>query len=877
GKVMRRKLSLVVLAAVGICFAASFLNGPHSLRADSTQTTPSSETKDAVVRPGSPGCCARGVAPRELDFPYYSLKDGYQAILLLVSDSPQPVDLTIAIRNTFGQMLTTTATLQPQAKLPFDLAGTITSLGGDPTGAYAEGSVAVYYMGTIMPVVGQITETNPELGLTHQVDMVENDPGRSDIPAVLNGVWWGIGGGQAATVTVTNSSDTPQFANVYLDFQGSRHAVNPPLSFGPFETKTLDVGQLLASAGASPASAPEGGITIQQIGPNPALMASGKITDPATGFSSTIDFPAPERQLASALHATGLPIGVPTKDSPYAGTGTFIPHVVVRNLSGTLQYVTITVEYSKLTSQGTGSSGQSGSQPASQTAANTHNEKTSARTLLPGGISNHPEWGAGTGLTAGSSTVLASMPVGPYSTEDFSLASVMDKIPLPLPFCSIRIQYSGAPGSVEAQVSSVEENNNLIVDATPQNEGDGWAGSGANPWHIDKNTESVLFLTNMGDKPSRIAFEVTANNVHYYLTQLVLSPHETRAIDLRVLRDAQQADLKGNKIPASATDGSVNWVRADLVPVTGRVVVINRRDGTASGFDCCTGNCPTSDEYMYFNNLPAGIVVGSSNFQAVPVIGDEDCNDTYYYLTGPFDNPYFVCTWSSWDTTVATVDSSGWVTGVAGGATTLEMDATGTQYDCNMNCNTSSTQLTATGGVSAYTSIQHTYSSNPFGSKGCWISQFFDHISPATGRKHQAEDVVYPTGNGGGTTPSVGDPVYAAEGGTVKGSPITGVGPANPPYPNCTSHAANYIKIHGSDGYDTVYIHATSSLHDGDPVQAGQPIGTVDNSGCESAPHVHVQREDASLTHYNFALPCVNSTPTKNLWDGLVDDIDDDY
>ena len=52
-----------------------------------------------------------------------------------------------------------------------------------------------------------------------------------------------------------------------------------------------------------------------------------------------------------------------------------------------------------------------------------------------------------------------------------------------------------------------------------------------------------------------------------------LNAHETRAIDLRKLRDAQQPDCKNNKIPAAAADGSVTWVRLDNVPVMGRLMV----------------------------------------------------------------------------------------------------------------------------------------------------------------------------------------------------------------------------------------------------------------------------------------------------------------
>ncbi|MGH9445410.1 MAG: hypothetical protein ACRD3O_06770, partial [Terriglobia bacterium] len=114
-------------------------------------------------------------------------------------------------------------------------------------------SVAVYYTGTIMPVVGQMTVTNPALSLTHQVDMVENDPGRSDIPAVLNGLWWGLGGGRDAKVMVSNTSDTVEMAEVYLDFQGHRHTLSSPLTFVPFETKVLDINQMLAGLGVDPA------------------------------------------------------------------------------------------------------------------------------------------------------------------------------------------------------------------------------------------------------------------------------------------------------------------------------------------------------------------------------------------------------------------------------------------------------------------------------------------------------------------------------------------------------------------------------------------------------------------------------------------------
>lgn len=449
------KLRLFFLFLLLTAIASFFMfTGPGRSRAQAAQG-------NAVA------CCGSQypLAPREVDFTYYNLTNGWISTLNLVSDSPSPMDFTLAIKSKLGQVLTTPQTIQSQAKLAIDLGSLITQLGGDSTGAFAEGSVAVYFTGTIMPLVGQITMRNPALSLVHESVMVEHDPGRSDIPAELDGLWWGLGG-REGRVMVSNTSASAQSAQVYLDFQGQRHPLPALLTFTPYETKTLDIAQLLAGMGVSPAQAPEGGITIVQTGPQPALIANGRITDAATGFSSTIDFPwtAMQRSKVSALHAAGLPIGTPTADSPFAGAGTFVPHVVVRNLVGSPQTVTITVEYPQPAAPGSPST----TAPA---AAPTQGKVIPAPSV-PGDNAHHPEWGRGTGATVGSVT-LGPFPVAPYTAVDYPLASALAQLPPALPFCSIRIQYSGMPGTVQAQATSVEAKSNLIVDSHVQSEGNG--------------------------------------------------------------------------------------------------------------------------------------------------------------------------------------------------------------------------------------------------------------------------------------------------------------------------------------------------------------------------------------------------------------------
>jgi len=327
------RIALLVAALLLVSFALIQLK-PRFSRAqtDGGSTTP---------------CCGQPdtTAPREIDFPYYSLRDGFNSSVLLVSDSPKPLDFVMAVRSRSGQtVLAPNMTIQPQEKLSIDVGEVLTDASADVLGDFSEGSVSVYFNGTIMPIAGQLTMSNPARSLILQTEMVDNSPGVGLLPPSLHAVWWGLGSGRVATVAISNSSDTGVTADVFLDFLGERHS-SAPLVFTPHETKTLSIAQLLGDLKTGPAQAPEGGISIIQRGPKPALIAQGKIMDPLTGFSTSLNFPDPSLQLASALHASGVPIGKPTSDSPYAGMGTFIPHVVARNLTGSPQLVTITIDY----------------------------------------------------------------------------------------------------------------------------------------------------------------------------------------------------------------------------------------------------------------------------------------------------------------------------------------------------------------------------------------------------------------------------------------------------------------------------------------------------------------------------------------------------
>ncbi|MGH9396827.1 MAG: hypothetical protein ACRD18_08245 [Terriglobia bacterium] len=136
------------------------------------------------------------------------------------------------------------------------------------------------------------------------------------------------------------------------------------------------------------------------------------------------------------------------------------------------------------------------------------------------------------------------------------------------------------------------------------------------------------------------------------MTDLTLKPHETRAINLRKLRDAQKPDFWSKKIPANAENGSVYWVALGSGPtLAGRMLVLRAREGLASNFDC-GDTCPASLLAlticpMQNDNMPQG----ECQWQAMAEY--QDSNGTYVYSDRTSET-----TWSTDNSAVATFDAT---------------------------------------------------------------------------------------------------------------------------------------------------------------------------------------------------------------------------
>jgi hypothetical protein len=461
---------------------------------------------------------------REVIYPYYSLREGYDSKLDMMDRAPRPIEFTVGIHGMSGETLRTKPmTIQPSQELVLDVRQILKDLGADTQGDFSEGSVSLYFKGVGNPLGGRmLVETrngNWNLGPVWR----ENQSGQGMIPKKLDTFWWGLGGARDVEIYVDNVSGEAQSADLDLEFNGKRHA-EPPLQFGPHEMKHLNLSQMLARMEVRTIEAPAGGLSIVPHSAQPALVAQGFITDSEAKRMTGLVFPLPQVQHASALHATGVPIGTPTSNSPFAETGNFTPHVLVRNLLDSEQTVTITVEYP----------GKTGPQMA----------------------------------------VLEPVRLAAYTTQDIRLDAYYSQLPLPLPYCAIRIQYNGPPGSLIGTVTTIEENSGKFSDTHARNEGDGYAGGLASYWSFDDATDDIVFFTNMGDKVCRILLSVEAGGVQHVVPRLQVGPHETAYVNLRELRDKQEPDSQGHKIPSNATSGRLEFLRMDNMPLEGRILEV---------------------------------------------------------------------------------------------------------------------------------------------------------------------------------------------------------------------------------------------------------------------------------------------------------------
>ena len=130
----------------GVVLLTLFSIFRHALPVHAQPSSATVALVSSLAAPSASCCSEPTIACREVDFPYYTLLNGYQFTLLLVSDSPRPIDLSIAIYGALGHSaIAPPHTIQPQQKLALDMGQPLAKMGLNTSGEFGQGYVSPAY------------------------------------------------------------------------------------------------------------------------------------------------------------------------------------------------------------------------------------------------------------------------------------------------------------------------------------------------------------------------------------------------------------------------------------------------------------------------------------------------------------------------------------------------------------------------------------------------------------------------------------------------------------------------------------------------------------------------------------------------------------
>ncbi len=470
---------------------------------------------------------------------------------------------------------------------------------------------------------------------------------------------------------------------------------------------------------------------------------------------------------------------------------------------------------------------------------------------------------------AGSAPVtrpLHAETLAPFEARQLGLTAMMQALGLSNFNGSINLalNYTGRPGEVQVATGSVGQTGNYVFEVDPEGLGQSLSKE-ASYWSVADGFDTMFSVWN----PISTAEDLTvtfyyADGSGKYTLPVHLDGNASAMIDIMKLKMSGQPDQDGHQFSDTALQGSAVFANAQgyTKPITAVVGVGTFNAQTAT---CCTNkvNCCG---YSNFSVTPVG--------WSCPIGASMQCDDRATYCDGSIQTFTSTSSWSSSNTSVATV-SSGTVSGSAAGSVTISakfpslVSFTGTlcpPQTCPQGSNGASGPATFT----TPTPSQHTYPNSPLQS-GCYVGTPFD--APIGGGKtHNAQDLK-------SSGIAIGTPVYAAESGQV--TAVFSTATHDPQsevlvngIPACAGKgdSTNYVEITGADNAITRYYHTHPTVTKGQSVTAGQQIGTVDTSGCSSGPHVHMQRK-ANGSMVNFVVTgCAPNPPKYDLANTWYDD-----
>ena len=551
-----------------------------------------------------------------ISIPYYSIQGNWNSTLTLNNAEHDPLTVSVTLFSLNGYLLELApVSLKPNSSAVLRLNEAIARSRSKSRGEFQEGNIKLgFYSANPMALGPQVTVSDPSHGLSFDME-----PPMGLKSSFLEGLWWSLDEKTSGQVILTNTIDQKLDFQLDIQWQGGIFSKRID-SLSSHQTKVLDIAKLLEELRIDAKGIGQGGISITHNGTPGALIAHGVILNKERRFSSNLVFIDPSGQKTSVLNGTGLMLGNPGSGAGFPEGSFFTPHLVLKNTLRLSQEAKVTVVY------------KSGG---------------SLQTRLLPAISLAPQ---------------------EVNSIDFSaLMRTLGKVSVDA--AQIKIECSGGVGSLVASLSSIDRTQSLVVDvplvSKPVNSGEG----GNHPFRIDETFQSVACLTNITSKPTRAMLIICYDEGQYTPEYVNLEPGDSIAVDLTQLRDSQASDVQGRKLPKNLTEGQLFWVSRRAQAIIGRVIMFDRSSGKASNFSCpiC---CEVQHDHFAFSPSPFNGPIGGSQQMTVNEYNNWCGYSSIQY--GPY-NVTSVVDYSSDNTSIATVNTSGMVSFVSVGSTTIDV------------------------------------------------------------------------------------------------------------------------------------------------------------------------------------------------------------
>jgi hypothetical protein len=439
----------------------------------------------------------------------------------------------------------------------------------------------------------------------------------------LEGVWRLAGRDSQVSLVLSNMTASAISAAVVVNDAALGQEGRMTVEVAPHGTRVIDASRALMSKAGRELSL-VGGISVDHSGPKGGLLARGFISEEANGYSSAIQFIDPQNAKSSALHGAGLRLGM-------AGGELLSPVVVARNVGGASTAVTGRVRYTTNDGRaGIARIGKSQLRPGESRSLNLTDVISRGR--------------HGDIITAG-----------------------------------IELEYTGEAGSVVASALSMSQSGDQVFHVPMIDPAGQPSSTGGYPWYVEGGSSTIVYIKNVTDHAQHYSMHVTYDGGDYSPTGMSVEAGQTIAVDIRALRDQQSVDGFGRTMPAEANRGQVHWSVEGSEPraLIGRAEQADEGSAISSSYACAYA-CP--DSWVEWYMTPdSGLSAVGGTFQF----------NVYRWAADCFGSQRLCVVGASWASLapgVASVNSSGKATGLAGGTATIRASFQVYQYDCLAGC-----------------------------------------------------------------------------------------------------------------------------------------------------------------------------------------------